>query len=184
MSSRFSTRPAIPWLAALLTALAMAAGLAVHAAAADAAAQTPEKTPAVPGASAARGAEEVPAVEDGAYPDADQIEQNRGITLISGNGLLTLTDCGADGLIQVRSNTQGLICFKARTWPDTDAIVTVKIPEAYLIKGDEHEVKAKLTTEQGQTKTYDITKNEWTPVGEGSDPDIPPETLIELRAKA
>ncbi|MDL4815027.1 hypothetical protein [Actinomadura opuntiae] len=123
-------------------------------------------------------------MEDGAYPDADKIEQDRGITVIAGNGLIVLTDCGPDGLIQVRSNTQGLICFKARTWPGTEAFVTVKIPEAYLIKGDEHQVKAKLTTEQGETKTYDITKNEWTPVGEGSDPNLPPETLIELRAKA
>ncbi|MGH3242013.1 MAG: hypothetical protein ACRDNL_16690, partial [Spirillospora sp.] len=111
-----------------------------------------------------------------------QIEAERGITVVSGNGLITLAECGEPGLIQARSSSVGLVCFKARTWAGTVALIVVKIPEVYSIKGDDHEVEAKLSTETGESKTYDIAKNQWTPVGEGSGPDIPPETLIELKA--
>ncbi|WUI01001.1 hypothetical protein OHR68_04035 [Spirillospora sp. NBC_00431] len=123
-------------------------------------------------------------VEDGAYPGAAKIQEERGITLISGNGLITLAECGVPGLIQVRSATVGLICFKARTWAGAVALIVVKIPDVYTIKGDDHEVEARLSTEKGEIKTYDIVKNQWTPVGEGTSPDVPPETLVELRAAA
>jgi hypothetical protein len=121
-------------------------------------------------------------VEDGVYPGAAQIQAERGITLIGGNGLITLAECGAPGLLQVRSASHGLICFQVRIWPGTDSFIVVEIPETYTIRGDDHQVRAKLITPNGETKTYDIAKNQWTPVGEGTSPEIPPETLIELRA--
>ncbi|TDD30537.1 hypothetical protein E1287_29095 [Actinomadura sp. KC06] len=175
---RLSLRSIIFLLLTVVTAAVAAGGLAAHAA-------TEAATPAGPTAPVKRQAAEVPAVEDGAYPDADKIEQERQITVIGGNGLITLVECGpggsADGLIAARSSIKGTICFKARTWPGTEAFITVKIPEVYFIKGDDHQVKAKLTPENGPAETYDIERNQWTAVGEGT--GKPPEALIELRAK-
>ncbi|MFI0409467.1 hypothetical protein [Actinomadura sp. 3N508] len=159
-------------LAALLGAALVGNAAPTRAAPATAASET-----------ASRGEGETSAVEDGAYPDADRIQTERGITVISGNGLITLAECGADSLIQVRSNTKGLVCFDVELWPDYEGVITVKIPEVYYIKGDDHQVTADLTTGKGETKTYPIARDEWTPVGEGADPDNGPETLIELRAK-
>ncbi|RFS83689.1 hypothetical protein D0T12_22000 [Actinomadura spongiicola] len=125
-------------------------------------------------------------VETGTPPDAEKIGSERGIELVGGNGLIEYTECGPTGLLQVRSATNGLLCFTARAWPGTDGFLAVKIPDTYSIKGDgdRHQVKAILTTEAGNKKTYDIRPDEWTPVGQGADPDNGPETLIELRTKA
>ncbi|WP_147339374.1 hypothetical protein [Actinomadura spongiicola] len=125
-------------------------------------------------------------IETGLHPDGQKIGSERGIELVGGNGLIEYSECGPGELLQVRSSTKGLLCFTVRAWPGTDGFLQVKIPETYYIKGDSvrHQTKATLITEGGDKKTYDIRPDEWTPVGEGADPDNGPETLIELRTKA
>ncbi|MFG1943905.1 hypothetical protein [Nonomuraea sp. NPDC048826] len=132
-------------------------------------------------------------VEDGVYPGAERILAERGITLISGNGLITLTDCGEPGTIQLYSAEKGHICFKVRIWrafapdlptlePALNSFIVLRIPDVYVIKGSRTATQQATLTVDDRTKTYDIRPDEWTPVGEGVDPDNPPETLVELRA--
>ncbi|WP_336203862.1 hypothetical protein [Nonomuraea sp. LPB2021202275-12-8] len=132
-------------------------------------------------------------IEEGAYPDAERILAERGITLISGNGLITLADCGAPGTIQLYSAEKGYICFQVRIWPAfaldsatlepaLNSFVVLRIPDVYVIKGTATATQQATLTVDDQTKTYDIRPGEWTPVGEGVDPENPPETLVELRA--
>jgi hypothetical protein len=134
-------------------------------------------------------------VEDGSYPDAARILAARGITLVAGNGLITLADCGATGVIELFSAEKGRICFKVRIWraaedgttypdvtPALNSFVVLNIPDVYLIKGVPDVRQQASMTVDNQTKVYDIRAGEWTPVGEGIQPENPPETLVEVRA--
>lgn len=123
-------------------------------------------------------------VEDFAYPGADQILAERGITLLAGDGSITLADCGPPGLIEIQSSAQGRICFRAvdGRWGrfPSDGYLTMQIPDVYLIKGDDHTADATLTADN-QTTVYPLERNAWTPVGEGADPENPPAVLLEIR---
>jgi hypothetical protein len=153
-------------------------------------------TPAAPAARTGATTDDVQpgTVEDGSYPGAARILAERGITVVAGNGLITLADCGVPGTIQLFSGEKGLICFKVRIWragdlttfpdvvPILNSFVVLNIPDVYVIKGARDvSQQAKLTVDD-QTKIYDIRPDEWTPVGEGVQPENPPETLVELRA--
>jgi hypothetical protein len=124
-------------------------------------------------------------VEDYKYPGAGQIFAQRGIRLIKGDGHLMLVACGQSGLIEVRSadapndtdSDPGHYCFKA-TAPFGD--LSLNIPNAYQVKGDDHSVTATITV-NNQTSTVPIDKNVWTGIGLGSGPD--PATLLRLTAK-
>ncbi|TCO62266.1 hypothetical protein [Actinocrispum wychmicini] len=124
-------------------------------------------------------------VEDFAYPGAGEILARRGITLVKGDGHLLLVACGQPGLIEVMStdvphdtDPDALhYCFKASV-PFGD--LTLTIPNAYQVKGDDHSVTATVTV-QNQTSTVPIDKNTWTGIGISSGPD--PATLLRLTAK-
>ncbi|MGC9544533.1 hypothetical protein [Streptomyces sp. UG1] len=133
-------------------------------------------TPATPAA-----ADDIPpvAVEDFAYPNADQIYADTGIRLISGDGNILLADCGATGLIEVwaRGRTDR-ICFSVK---GDSGRIALEVPQVYGIKGNDYEIVADMTVDGTET-SYDITPNSWTPVGESADPEGRDHTLVELRA--
>ncbi|WP_189058138.1 hypothetical protein [Longimycelium tulufanense] len=135
-------------------------------------------------------------MEDFVHPGAERILTERGITLLKGDGNMMMVECGPSGLIQVRSGEKGLICFKAtpalpdnnattgaststlRPPPRPEAWLKMRIPDVYIIKGDDNEVWATMTS-NGKKETYDIERNGWTPVGEGAGKD--PAALLEIR---
>ncbi|MEU6645317.1 hypothetical protein ABZ863_22560 [Saccharomonospora sp. NPDC046836] len=118
-----------------------------------------------------------PIVEEFHYPGGEQIFSERGIRLIKGDGHIMLTDCdtGAD-VIKVESVTVGTSCYAVtgeRGW------LTMEIPRVYLLRGDGHNVAARITVD-GQTEAVDLAPGQHTPVGESQGSD--PATLIELHA--
>ncbi|MFD8494871.1 hypothetical protein [Amycolatopsis sp. NPDC059657] len=123
------------------------------------------------------------AVEDGAYPGADQILRDRGITLISGDGHLQLTTCGLPGLVEVHADANqdhdrdpGHFCFKVS---GPTGYLKLQIADAYQVMGDDHSVQATVTV-KGQTSTVNVAKHGWTGIGVGAGPD--PAMLVELKA--
>ncbi len=132
-------------------------------------------TPASPAA-----ADDIPpvAVEDFAYPKADQIYADTGIKLTSGDGNILLADCGATGLIEVWARDMPKFCFSVK---GDSGRVAMEVPSVYGIKGNDYETVADMTVDGTET-SYDITPNSWTAVGESADPDAREHTLVELRA--
>ncbi|HEX8869506.1 MAG TPA: hypothetical protein VF821_27840 [Lentzea sp.] len=117
-------------------------------------------------------------VEDFAYPGADKILAERGITLLKGDGHILLDNCATNqtGQIALRSSQHtDLICFKvtgATGW------LSLSIPEVYSIKGDGHKGEAKITTDEGATsRTETLKQNTWNPINSGDGG-----TLLELKA--
>ncbi|NGO68770.1 hypothetical protein G5C65_10470 [Streptomyces sp. SB3404] len=133
------------------------------------------------GATAEPVAEDGPsfAVEDFAYPRADEIEAERGIVLKRGDGHITLAECGsADGLLEVWSRKgEGKVCF--RTIGES-GYLTMEIPAVYTVKGNDYETDLEMTVE-GEKKKFEVGRNEWTPVGESTDPDGRAHMLVEIR---
>jgi hypothetical protein len=123
-------------------------------------------------------------VEDYGYPGSAQILAQRGITLIRGDGHIMLVPCDGLGLIEVRSASApadkdpdpGHYCFKVT---GTTGSLTLDIPNAYQVKGDNHAVTATITVKD-ETSTVAVDKNGWTGIGLGSGPD--PATLLKLDA--
>ncbi|GHH80456.1 hypothetical protein GCM10018781_60830 [Kitasatospora indigofera] len=68
------------------------------------------------------------------------------------------------------------VCFRV-TGPT--GYLALELPKVYNIKGDDHTVKATLKTD-GSVSSFDVRKNFYTPVGEGSSGDGT--TLLELTA--
>lgn len=168
-------------------AVATVAAVALVALATAPAGATPETTTlSVRQAAAAETPSHI--VEDYSYPGAEQILAERGITLLKGDGDILLAECGPSGLIQVRSAEKGLICFEVvgqtaastQSVPTLDAWITMSIPSVYVIRGDENDAEVDLTA-NNETTTYDLVPNEWTPVGEGAEPENGPATLLTIR---
>lgn len=144
-------------------------------------------TTAFTGATSARAddprpAETQPPIEENYdYPFADKIFAERGIRLIKGDGRILLVDCGGPDLVEVLSRSKGKFCFQVKG--TRGGYVTMELPETYLIKGDSHPIAAKVIVD-GETEIVPVNKNEWVPVGEGTDPNSGPATLLEIRASA
>ncbi|MFD0277811.1 trypsin-like serine protease [Kitasatospora sp. NPDC127111] len=120
------------------------------------------------------------AVEDFSYPGAAKILAERNITLKSGDGHILLADCASGpGLVELftRAANPSEVCFKI-TGPT--GYLALEIPKVYNIKGDDHTVKATVSTD-GNAATFDVAKNVWTPIGEGGAAGSAT-TLLELNA--
>lgn len=125
-----------------------------------------------------------PIEEDYVYPFAAQIERDRGIKLIKGDGHILFADCvtGADQ-IKVESRrwpgTRGHFCFRVK---GNTGYVTLEIPEAYVIWSDQnHALNAKITV-ASETETVHVPKDDFVGIGEGGgDPNSGPATVLELR---
>ncbi|MEE1821603.1 trypsin-like serine protease [Streptomyces sp. BE20] len=135
------------------------------------------------GSMPASAAEATPplAVENFSYPGAAQILAQQHAVLKSGDGNIQLADCtSTDNMLEVYSRTLDLgptkICFRV-TGPG--GYLAVELPKVYSLKGDDHTVKATLTTD-GSVSSLDLRKNYHTPVGEGS--AVGGITLLELSA--
>ncbi|MFB7621007.1 trypsin-like serine protease, partial [Kitasatospora sp. NPDC056181] len=119
-------------------------------------------------------------MEGFAYPDAAKVLAERNITLKTGDGHIVLADCTAGpGQVQLysRAATPSEVCFKIN---GPTGYLALEIPKIYNIKGDDHTVKATVSTD-GNTATFDVAKNVWTPIGEGGTAGSAT-TLLELNA--
>lgn len=125
-------------------------------------------------------ADEAPgyAVENFDYPQADKILAEKNIVLKRGDGHITLADCvTGTGQLEVMARDQSKVCFGVK---GASGWLTLELPSVYLIKGNDYATQAEMTVGT-EEQTYDITKNTWTPVGEGADEQTREWTLLELR---
>ena len=152
------------------------------------------------GALLAQASQQAPAdaqsslVEDFSYPNAENIQANYGVVLVSGDGHILFADCNTPpvnniGLMQVHTvdelgiNHDGRICFKVI---GSVGHLEMRIPAVYEIRGDGqtagtgHPATAGLTTDDGTHTTVTINPSGSTPVGVGAQPGNPPTTLLTL----
>ncbi|MFB7604906.1 hypothetical protein [Streptomyces gardneri] len=134
----------------------------------------------VPPATMAVVAEEGPgyAIEDFAYPNADKILTDRGITLKRGDGHIELADCAsATDLLEVWSRANDKICFRVT---GTTGYLTLEIPAVFAVRGNSFATQVDMTTGT-EEKTFDVSRNAWTPVGESADDQGRDFMLMEIR---
>ncbi len=120
------------------------------------------------------------AVEDGAYPDAQQILQDTGVTLTRGDSGITYTSCDSPHQIAVWGRSVKLplyrICFAA---PGATGYLALTVPDAFRIETSGRALRASLTTD-GKTENVDVAGDTAVGVGEGSSPTSK-SVLLELR---
>ncbi|MDG9727605.1 MULTISPECIES: hypothetical protein [unclassified Streptomyces] len=133
------------------------------------------------GAVAAPVADEVPgyAVETFDYPQADRILQERGILLKRGDGHIVLVDCDSgDNPLQVWATDHSApFCFRVT---GDEGYLALEMPAVYGVRGNDYQAQVDMAVD-GEERTFDITENTWTPVGETADPESGPHTLVEIR---
>ncbi|PRH79139.1 hypothetical protein C6N75_11205 [Streptomyces solincola] len=120
------------------------------------------------------------AVETFGYPNADVILRDQGITLKRGDGHITLAECGSEaGLLQIMRRPEDAVpvCFKVT---GDSGFLTMEIPSVYGVRGNDYDTTVDMTV-GAEEKSFDITPNQWTPVGETTDPDAREHMLIEIR---
>ncbi|SCF80772.1 hypothetical protein [Streptomyces sp. Ncost-T10-10d] len=126
-------------------------------------------------------AEESPgyAVEDFRYPGADKILAEQGITLKRGDGHIMLADCSSGtGQLEVWSRKyQKVFCFKVT---GDSGYLALEIPAVFSVRGNNYSTQIDMTAGD-EKKSFDINKNEWTPVGESLDPGQRDFMLMEIR---
>lgn len=119
-------------------------------------------------------------VEDFTYPNAEGILAEQGILLKRGDGHIMLADCAdGTGLIEVWARRQDgkKICFRVT---GNSGWLTMEIPAVHSIKGNDYTTEVDMTV-GGEKKSYDILKNAWTSVGEGTDGQGREHVLVEIR---
>lgn len=119
-----------------------------------------------------------PAIEDFAYPNAEQILAEKKITLKRGDGHIVLTDCAKPYNILVESRTgQEQFCFK---FSGKQGYLTMEVAEAYGIwEEGGHSVQAKITAD-GQQSVVNLKKDDFTTLGEAGNSEKR-SVLVELR---
>lgn len=124
-----------------------------------------------------------PAVEDFSYPNSDQIFAERGIRLKSGDGHIVLTTC-APGLLEVDARDMtttdpvggGRFCF---TTTGTTGRLSLELPSTYAVSTSDYSVHLVMVNGT-ETKIHDLKPNSWNKVGELTDPQQRPFTLMEI----
>ncbi|MGW8766522.1 hypothetical protein ACWGN5_28945 [Streptomyces sp. NPDC055815] len=118
------------------------------------------------------------AVEDHAYPYADKILAEQGITLKRGDGHILLADCASGtGLMEVWSREKQRVCFRAT---GNGGWLTLEIPSVYGVKAADFTTEVDMTVGT-EEKSFDVPANSWQPVGETADPEGRPHMLVEIR---
>ncbi|MFI1975989.1 hypothetical protein [Streptomyces wedmorensis] len=120
------------------------------------------------------------AIEDFGYPDADRILAERGITLKRGDGHIVLADCtGGTDLLELwsRHRANDRVCFRVT---GTTGYLSLEIPGVYAARGNSYSTVIDMTTGT-EEKSFDVTRNTWTPVGESADDQSRDFTLMEIR---
>lgn len=120
------------------------------------------------------------AVETYDYPDAEAIFQQRGIRLKKGDGHILFAACQANtNQIRVESTAfpapSNSFCFNVI---GVRGRLTMEIPEAFLVHGNDYNAVASWQTETGEVRNTTLRKNAPTPIGEGV--TGAPGVLIEL----
>ncbi|MFG3230038.1 hypothetical protein ACGF07_35360 [Kitasatospora sp. NPDC048194] len=116
------------------------------------------------------------AIEDFSYPGAAEIQQERNIKLIKGDGRLMLADCDpATPQIKVLSRN-GDVCFRA-TGPG--GYLTLEIARVFGLEAADRPISANLSV-PGSTQTVSVDKGGYKSVGEGTIGGAR-STLVELR---
>jgi hypothetical protein len=129
------------------------------------------------GADATAQADEAPpfAIEDFNYPQAAQIQAERGFLLKRGDGhIVLLAECPADttdpDLLRLAARGQpgsGYVCFRVS---GNTGHLTLEMPSVYGVRTGNFDSEVVLTPDDGTTtKTYDVPPNTFAGVGE-SDP--------------
>lgn len=136
----------------------------------------PEQAPAQAAADAAPGY----AVENFNYPGADRILAEKNIVLKRGDGHITYVDCASGtGFIEVLARQQSSkVCFKVA---GNSGWLSLEIPSVFSVKGNDYATRVDMTVGT-EAKSFDITKNAWTPVGESADPQGREHMLVEIRS--
>lgn len=120
------------------------------------------------------------AVEYFDYPQADRIYQETGILLKRGDGHITLVDCATTANVlevSARGNADPA-CFRVT---GDGGYLTLEMESVYGILGNDYTTEVDMTVGD-EKKSFDITKNAWTPVGETSDPEGRDHMLVEIRS--
>ncbi|MFJ4466417.1 hypothetical protein ACIP2X_02755 [Streptomyces sp. NPDC089424] len=119
------------------------------------------------------------AVEDFNYPQADKILAEQNIVLKRGDGHITLADCvtGTGQLELLARDRADKICFNT---VGSEGWLTLEIPAVFSFKGNDYSTTVNMTVGT-EEKSYEITKNTWTPVGETADPQGRDHLLVEIR---
>ena len=120
------------------------------------------------------------AVEDFSYPQADKILAEKDILLKRGDGHITLADCtSGTGFLEIMARDKAdRICFKV---VGNSGWLTLEIPAVYAIKGNDYTTAVDMTVGT-EEKSFDISKNTWTSVGETADPEGRDHMLVEIRS--
>ncbi|MEI5034862.1 hypothetical protein RB201_25860 [Streptomyces sp. S1A(2023)] len=117
------------------------------------------------------------AVEDFIHPGADQIFQERKITLKRGDGHIMLVSCAAAWNIKIESRLDNNgYCFQASA---KSGYLALELPDAYGVWTEEYPVKATLNAE-GDEAVVNVPANDYQPVGESGDSGLR-SVLVELR---
>ncbi|TRV72369.1 hypothetical protein FKN01_30295 [Streptomyces sp. 130] len=120
-------------------------------------------------------------VEDFAYPGADALLEQRGITLKRGDGHIVLTDitslgeCRDPENIMVESR-KGNFCFRTNA---KAGYLTLELPDTFSLWTQKQPVRATLTAE-GESTVVSAPANSLTGVGESGDTGLR-SVLVELR---
>ncbi|MER6461183.1 hypothetical protein ACWC4D_03490 [Streptomyces sp. NPDC001288] len=120
------------------------------------------------------------AVEDFAYPGADKILAEQGITLKRGDGHIVLADCAGGGeLVEVKAmpNVLDTVCFRVT---GGSGWLSLEMPAVFSVKGNDYNTTVSMTTD-GEDRTWDVDKNLWTSVGESDDEQGRQFALVEIR---
>lgn len=118
------------------------------------------------------------AIEYFAYPQADKIRAEKGITLKRGDGHILLADCaGGPGLLEVWARAKEKICFRVT---GNSGHLSLEIPSVFGVKGNDYATRVDMTA-GSERKSFDITKNAWTGVGESADEQGRDFMLMEIR---
>ncbi|NEA51636.1 hypothetical protein [Streptomyces sp. SID10815] len=120
-------------------------------------------------------------VEDFNYPNADKVQQEKGIVLKRGDGHIVLAECGSEsGLMDIwaRYRNGDHICFRVT---GNSGYLSLEIPAVYGITGAANQSADVTMTVDDETTHYNVPKGAITPVGENTDPDGRDHTLVEIR---
>ncbi|MHB9859588.1 hypothetical protein [Streptomyces sp. YIM S03343] len=120
------------------------------------------------------------AVENFNYPNADKILAEKNIVLKRGDGHIMLADCSSGtGLLQIMAREKSdPICFQV---VGNSGWLTLEIPSVVGVRGNSYDTQVDMTVGT-EEKSFDVTKNAWTPVGEVTDPDGRDYVLVEIRS--
>lgn len=128
-----------------------------------------------------------PAIEDYAYPNADQILRDKGIKLIKGDGHIVLSACD-DSAQQIKvltvqgpsADPQGAYCFKALA---KTGYLSLELPRVFALETADHPISADLRPQSDPSApatTVNVDKNGYQSVGEGTAGGAAA-VLVELR---